>query len=267
MFPLLKTGRVIDKNGGKVFSAEREKGRIIKKFDKRGVSVHIFDKLPCFADSQITKRREKLDKTISFNGEILRILKQEDPKAKELLFDLAFRYEKQILEGLSEEQAFEKLIVDFTSLSDREREIVIHALNNPEIDPGNTFRDFLRNCPVSQAKEKARLVALLKARVLTDIPYDRQRAYEVEKRFESDLPSLRLETLNVLSKTYEPSVDRQNARRVFKHCLENDKRLLVCRFGRAFYTDALLIADSKGIKSEEVRKEVSSLTEEFLPSF
>ena len=259
MFPLLKTGRVIDKNGGKVFSAEREKGRVIRKFDKRDISVHVFDKLPCFADSHIAK----LNKIISFNGEILRILKQEDPKAKEILFDLAFHYEEQILEGLSEEQAFEKLIVDFTSLSDREREIVIDALNNPEIDPGNTFRDFLWNYPVSQANEKARLTALLKARILTDIPYDRQRAYEVEKRLESDLPSLRLETLNVLSKTYEPSVDYQNARRVFKHCMENDKRLLVCRFGRAFYTDALLIADSKGIKSKEVRKEISSLAEEF----
>ncbi len=263
MFPLLKTGRVIDKKGGKIYIAKREKGRIIKRFDKQGIKIHVYDKLPCFADSQITKRGGKYYKIISFNGEILNTLEQASPAAKELLFNLAINYEKQILAGISEEEALQKLFFFFASSSDREKKAVIAALKSPEIDPGNYFKDLLEVYPASQANEKARLISLLKARILTDIPYDRLRAYEVERKFESDLPSLRLETLNVLSNTYDPSVDRQNAQRVFKYCLENDKRLLVCRFGRAFYTDALLIADSKGIKSEEIRREISSLSNEF----
>ncbi|KPK74998.1 MAG: hypothetical protein AMJ89_05070, partial [candidate division Zixibacteria bacterium SM23_73] len=263
MFPLLKTGRVINKKGGRIYLAKREKGKTIKKFYKQGIKINIYDKLPCFAYSQITGSGEKLDKTISFNGEILESLEQSAPIAKELFINLAFNYEKQILAGLSEEEAFEKLFDFFSFLSDREKEVIIDALNSPEIDPGNTFRSFLEAYPVSQANEKARLIALLKARMLIDIPYDRQWAYEVEKKFESDLPSLRLETLNVLSNTYDYSVDLQNAKRVFKHCLENNKRLVVCRFGRAFYTDALLIADSKGIKTHEIRREILSLNKEF----
>ncbi len=263
MFPLLKTGQVIDKNGGKIFLAERQKGRVVRKFAQEGLRVDIFDKLPGFADSQITEKAGRPEKIISFNGEILEILRQENPKAKELLFDLAFHYEEEILEGVSEEQALEKLLIDFTSRAEGERKTVLEALHNPGLDPDHNFRDFLEKGPHSPAPEKARLKALLRARILTDIPYARRQAAEVEKRLESDLPALRLETLNILSQTYEPSVDSENAQRVFQHCLKNDKKLLVCRFGRAFYTDALLIAEAKGIKSEEVRSEISSLREEF----
>jgi hypothetical protein len=260
MFPLLKTAGVIEKKTGKIRLAERETGKVIKRFDKQGIKVNIYDKLPSFADSRIEKKGDRLEKLINFNGAILKVLDRIDPAAKELLFNLAFSYEKQLLSGRLEQQAFERLFSLYDSFSEKEKKAVLDVLESPEIDPGSTFRDFLISYPVSEACEKSRIEALLKAGMLIDIPYDRKRAYEVEKRFESDLPSLRLETLNVLSNTYEPSVDALNAERVFKHCLENNKRLLVCRFGRAFYTDALLIADSKGIKSDEIRKEISSLS-------
>ena len=67
MFPLLKTNRVIDKNGGKIFLAARQKGQVIRKFVKEGLRVDIFDKLPGFADSQITEKAGRPEKIISFN--------------------------------------------------------------------------------------------------------------------------------------------------------------------------------------------------------
>lgn len=259
MFPLLKTGRIIEKNGGKIYTAAKITGKIIEQFGKTDAEVQIYDKFPCFADSKITRRKRQPIETIIFSGEILQILEQESSTAKEILFELAFHFEKQILEGLSEPQAFEKLFCSFRSISEKDKKTVIDALDNPEIDPGNAFKNFLEEYPESTEKERIRLTSLLRAGTLVDIPYDRQRARRVEKKFKNDLPSLRLETLNVLSDTYEPSVDHENADRVFRHCLENGKRLLVCRFGRAFYTDALLVADSKGVRSKEIRKDVTSL--------
>ncbi|MFH1904756.1 MAG: hypothetical protein ABIK53_04430 [bacterium] len=263
MFPLLKTEKVIEKKGGNVYVARREKGKIVKKFDKGKICIQIYDKFPWFSDSEVSKKGKKVQKIINFNGEILKTLERINPRAKTLLFNLAFYFEKLILSGAGENEAFGKLSVFYSSLSDKEKEIVINALGNPEIDPGNSFKDFLEKYSASPDSEKKRLIALLKARTLIDIPYDRQMAYEVEKKFEGDLPSLRLQTLNAISSTYDPSVDIRNAERVFKWCLENNKRLLVCRFGRAFYTDALLIANSKGIRREEVLEEISYLEEKF----
>ncbi len=263
MFPLLKTGRIIEKSGGKIHLAKRDKGRIAHKFERHSIQVHVYDEYPCFAEAIASRTRSRTRDTINFNGEILSLLGEIDPTAKDLLFDLAFQFEGHLLSGGGEKEAYHRLAKQIVSSKGRQTDACLAALRHPEIDPGNTFGDFIESCLLGAEDEKQRLIALLKARLLTDIPYDRVRAYEAERRCEGDLPTLRLQTLDVLANTYDPAVDHENAERVFRHCLAHGKRLLVCRFGRAFYTDALLIADAKGVRRNEVSRELDNLARQY----
>jgi hypothetical protein len=263
MFPLLKTGRIINTKGGKIYLAKRKKGCVADRFDRQGLRVRVYDQYPCFADSQMRRVSGRARKTINVNGEMIDWLDKIDTAAKDAMFELAFEFERHLLSGGSEQEAFDRLSSQFKSLTDQQKDACLAALRNPDIDPGNTFGDFLDSCLFGSETERVRLIALLKARLLTDVPYDRARAYEVEKRCESDLPTLRRETLDVLANTYDPEVDHQNAERVFKHCLENGKRLLVCRFGRAFYTDALLIANALGVRRNDVARQLARLARQY----
>ncbi len=262
MLPLMKTSGIVEKRAGRIPLAKRETGRIVRRFEKKGVEVRVYSRMPVFADSRVIEGGGKARRALLLNEEILQILESSSRQARERLVDLAFDFETHVMRGATEEQAFDELSRAFTALPEEAKKAVLKALESPEIDPGNEFRDFLIYYPAAHANDRKRLTALLKSRQLVDIPYDRMRAFETEKMWEDDLASLRLQTLQVLSDTYDATVDRENARRVFRHCLENGKRLLVCRFGRAFYTDALLLADSKCIRSSGIRREISRLEKE-----
>ena len=265
MLPLRATRQVVDKPGGRIFLANRETGGIVRTERKGGITIRFYDKLPCLSDSCRQGRGTKARPCISVSQEILSLAEQISPSAARTLYRLALDHEKDMLSGTPLERALENTAARLHALPLERRTAALELLKSDQLDPGNVLHDYLAAFPSAVPAERARLAALVSAQALVDIPYDRQRAQEADQQFAHDLPALRAETLQILATTYDPAVDRENARRVFAHCLRSGRRLVVCRFGRAFYTDALLIANSRALRGRELRGHLPALEQAYRP--
>ena len=278
-FPLLKVEKIIEKKAGNIYLAKRERGKertskkkvsslleVLEKVKKehfsrknrelsllKSLKIKIFDKLPFISEVDLA------NKQISFDEEFFNILKSINPDSLLLFYTLSLYHAILCFSGKNQNEALLETSNLFDKFSDEDKKIVKNALKNSLIDPGNIFLKFLE----AEGKEKLRICSLLKVRALIDLSYDGEKIEEVSKRCGADLQLLRTQILQSMASTYEPKVDENNAKRVFEHCLESDKRLLVCRFGRAFYTDALLIADSRGIREKEIDGDIKSLEKGF----
>ncbi|MDY0169397.1 MAG: hypothetical protein RBS80_22830 [Thermoguttaceae bacterium] len=256
MLPLYATAKRIPRRGGEVTPAQREPGVVVEQWEAGQYRVLLYDRYPVLCDAS----NGGPPRTICFSKEILGVLSSGDETLRDRIIGLAIDFEERISAGTNEIFAYRRF---FGGFAGKAKEALLTGLKDQRLDPGGVFRQLAVACEQSDDEEIQRLIALLNALALVDIPYDRRLARDVERAYAHDLLAVRLRTCAALEATYDPGVDAANAGRVFRDCLATGRRLVVCRFGRAFYTDALLIANAKGVPSESVRTHIGRLERAF----
>ena len=99
--------------------------------------------------------------------------------------------------------------------------------------------------------EKKKLCAWLLARKKFGLPYDRERVKNIIES-EKDLENLRNNIYKAIEETYNENLDRICAEKISLNARKENRRIVCGRFSRAFYIDALLLANSKLIPSSKV---------------
>ena len=130
MFPLLKTGCIVRKKGGSIILAKRETGRLIRKFMHKGVSIHLYNALPCFAMGVASKAKIK---TVKINNDILTVLEKQSSIAKDTMLDLAVWFETALLSGKSEGDLYTGLASRIAKLTQAKARACMDALKSNDI--------------------------------------------------------------------------------------------------------------------------------------
>ncbi len=168
------------------------------------------------------------------------------------------------LSAVDERQAMRKALAAFGAMRKSERDEILASLAKDGIDFKGLLATAFRAAAGGQSPhELERLISILQVRRLVDIPYDTSKVDSTAVRFADDLAGLRAGMLSAIGQTYLPGVDADNAERVADWCGENGVRLLVARFGRAFYTDGLLIANGKTVAPADIKPHVEKLESSF----
>jgi len=97
--------------------------------------------------------------------------------------------------------------------------------------------------------EKEKLCALLLSRKTFGIPYDEKKVRKVIEIETEDLEALRNNIYEAIKETYNPALDKICSEKISQKAREEGKRIVCGRFSRAFYIDALLLANAKLIPS------------------
>ncbi|MFC1677437.1 hypothetical protein ACFL3G_10305 [Planctomycetota bacterium] len=302
VFPLLMHGSVIEKGDGRVILPHRADGEVCGKGTmgfsqaKGGIEVSLGEKtvknlLKTGGERLFSLKSREIKSALKKAAELGKIevelvsdatytcklltgrknLLQVNRKFFELLsgddsvlaaFVLAF-VAFSLATG-QERRAIRKLFVLFGQVSQGVRDELAKTLGKQGVDFKGLLLETLQQAQQTEVShELERLVSILQVRQLVDIPYDTQKVDTAGIQFEEDLAELRNGMLKVIGDSYVPAIDADNAQRVADHCIENDVRLMVCRFGRAFYTDGLLIADGKTVEPGDIEKSVKKLTTAF----
>ncbi len=106
--------------------------------------------------------------------------------------------------------------------------------------------------------EKEKAISRLMARLSFGLPYDYQKIRHILDT-DSSLEELRENVFNTLSGEFDYSSDRRRCFQVARETRLEGKRLVCGRFSRAFYIDALLLANSAYISSQLLQEECASL--------
>ncbi len=300
--PILKTENVVAKKDGSVYVAKRVEGRRtahllldldrngrlrldrashtkgklveaislgISELNKRGKTYRdIFRGRPSGIKLYILSEGEYIadvsdDGSVDFDPVSAEILGKGFPRSLPLIYTLVIDIVLSYLRSQSPQESLLAGLSHFEDLSKPEKELVLEALDGPDIDCGNIFHRFLSEGLGAPQAERERLAAWVQTRGMIDLPYDGNRVREEGTKFSGDLSGLRTAMLSVLSDTFDREVDSRNAERISDWCLENGRRFVVARFGRAFFTDGLLIANSRGIYSKDVTGVTRRLINEF----
>lgn len=132
------------------------------------------------------------------------------------------------------------------------------------------YIDFLSNEKEELIKKK-KISAFLLARKTFGIPYDRKRVKKIIET-EKDLEQLRYKIYEAINETYNDTFDEECAKRIAEKASKENRRIVCGRFSRAFYIDALLLANSRLIACEKFKENLNKLNEKikqlkFFPSY
>ena len=174
------------------------------------------------------------------------------------LYAMGLAYVFSQWEGMEDTEALEVALRLYEGFPEPVRRAVLEVVSSPELDVGGAFGRLLREAPGKPPEERGRLISLTLARAFIELPYDSEgarRAIEAS----GDLESLRTALYRVLQSTYDYELEEAHAERIARWCRKNDVRLVGGRFSRAFYIDAMLMASSRVLPSEGIRKHVDDL--------
>jgi hypothetical protein len=146
--------------------------------------------------------------------------------------------------GWSELVALRAVLELYSNLPADARSDVCSCLRQPEIDNADVFCRFLEEGLGQDSREIDRQIARLRAHARLELPYDRTDVAKAVRE-ETDIGALRNRVFQAINRSYVPEIDRSHAGRTADWCLENGLRLVGGRFSRAFYLDAMLMADSR----------------------
>ena len=187
---------------------------------------------------------------------------KEDRNGLPILYAVSLFTEFCRLSGLEETDSLVKTVEFYENLEEGQVLILKRILSGRSVDAGNIFLRFLEDSAGKSEKEKRRLASWLRSRTLIELPYDAEkvRAALLE---EKDLASLRRRVYNIIRETYHEPLDSANAERVADMLHEKGVRLVSGRFSRAFYIEALMLANSKVLKCKHIRPAIDSLEDTF----
>jgi len=119
--------------------------------------------------------------------------------------------------------------------------------------------------------KRKKLCALLLSRKNFGLPYNREKVKYVIETVK-DLENLRSQIYEAIRETYDEKQDRECCEKIALDRKESGRRIVCGRFSRAFYIDALLLANSKLLSSnvitlllEKIRRIISKSKISFLP--
>ena len=187
---------------------------------------------------------------------------KEDRNDLPILYAVSLFTEFCRLSGLEETDSLVKTVEFYENLEEGQVLILKRILSGRSVDAGNIFLRFLEDSAGKSEKEKRRLASWLRSRTLIELPYDAEkvRAALLE---EKDLASLRRRVYNIIRETYHEPLDSANAERVADMLHERGVRLVSGRFSRAFYIEALMLANSKVLECKHIRPAIDSLEDTF----
>jgi len=186
---------------------------------------------------------------------------RKDSEGLSLLYALGIFYEFSSLINSEEKENLLKILSFYEVLKDKERRAIEKVLSLPELDTGGVFLTFLKEGEGKDTLEKQRITTWLRARNLFPLPYNREAVRKVIDEEKEDLASLRKGIYEKIRDSYIEEIDTELANRISDRALEEGRRLVCGRFSRAFYIDALLMANAKMINLEYLEKEILGLEE------
>lgn len=202
------------------------------------------------------------EKVLQVDIDLINEIDQNIRKDLPTLYAIAIFTELCRLSGLSEIESLLKTLELYENLKESQVYIVRRILSSRSVDAGNIFLRFLEEATGKPEKEKRRLATWLQSRTLIELPYNSERVRAALKE-ERDLGSLRRRIYNAIRETYYEPLDFANAERIADLCHEKGVRLVSGRFSRAFYIEALMLANSKVIETRHIRGVVDNLERTF----
>ena len=205
---------------------------------------------------------ERDNKVIRVDVNIYGEIKEKDRNGLPVLYAVSLFNEFCRLSGLEETDSLMKTVEFYENLEESQVHRLKHILFGKNVDAGNVFLRFLEDSAGKLEKEKRRLASWLRSRTLIELPYNAEkvRAALLE---EKDLTSLRRRIYNVIRETYYEPLDSANAERVADILHEKGVRLASGRFSRAFYIEALMLANSKVLEYRYIRPVIDNLEKTF----
>jgi len=233
---------------------------VVKSFPE--ISLIFLENHQYLLDSSISKN-PKNSRTNSHKA-ILRFDIDIMEEAGEIRENLPFLYVLGIFcqfcyfKGEEEREALLKVLSFYEVLEKEEQNKILKVLSLPKLDAGGVFLSFLNEAAYKTLPQKEKMIAWLRTRDLFPLPYNREAVKKVIEQ-EKDLASLRVRIYQTIKDTYSEELDTMVANYVADRSLEEEKRLVCGRFSRAFYIDALLLANAKVLPSSYLKKEIVNL--------
>ena len=198
------------------------------------------------------------EKTLQIDIDTIDEVDPELRKGLPVLYEVALFVELCRLSGLDAGESLVEAVGLYENLEESKVHLLRMILSEPKIDNGKIFLRFLEDSAGKPESEKRRLASWLRSRTLIELPYNAEKVRAAIQE-ESDLASLRRRIYDAIRETYFEPLDTANAERVADLCHERGIRLVSGRFSRAFYIEALLLANSKVLETKHIRDEIERL--------
>lgn len=150
-----------------------------------------------------------------------------------------------ILKKTEDKDTLIDLIFAFKKFPFEKREKIKKILNKEYLrflEEGEKEKDFLKI---------KKLCSWLIARKRFGLPYDGEKVREIIER-EKNLEDLRNRIYEAIKESYDENLDRKCCEKLSIQARKEKRRIVCGRFSRAFYIDALLLANSKLLPSSKV---------------
>jgi len=159
------------------------------------------------------------------------------------------KFVKKLVETEAKD-ALLSLLQTYKDFSDFQKEEVEKLLDREK--NGRYYSYFLAEGEKKKDEiERKKLAAWLLARKRFGLPYSREKVkYIIDN--ETDLENLRNYIYKVIKDTYDENLDKICSEKISLQARREGKRIVCGRFSRAFYIDALLLANSKLLPSTEI---------------
>ena len=161
-----------------------------------------------------------------------------------------------------------KLLSEYEKFSIEKKEKVKSLLK--DVEKGKWYIEFLSYEKEDLLKKKKGASWLL-ARKIFGISYDRERVKKIIET-EKDLEQLRNRIYEVINETYDDHQDIECSKKISLRASKEKRRIVCGRFSRAFYIDALLLANSKLVSPKiifpflnKIKNKINSL--KFMPDY
>ena len=198
------------------------------------------------------------EKLFQIDTDIIDEVDSELHRGLPILYEIALFVELCQLSGLEVGESLVKAVDLYENLKESEVYLLRRILSEPKIDNGNVFLRFLEDSANKPKEEKHRLAAWLRSRTFIELPYNAEKVRAAIQE-ERDLASLRRRIYNTIRETYFEPLDTANAERIADLCHEEGVRLVTGRFSRAFYLEALMLANSRVLETRYIRDEIEKL--------
>ncbi len=177
------------------------------------------------------------------------------------------KFVKRLKETESKEELL-KLLETYEDFSISKKEKIKNLLLKEK--NGDWYIEFLSYEKEDLLKKK-KISAWLLARKTFGISYDRKRVKKIIET-EKDLEQLRNRIYEVINETYDDNQDKECAYKISLRASNENRRIVCGRFSRAFYIDALLLANSQLIETKNFHDSFNKILNKveklkFMPSY
>ena len=158
------------------------------------------------------------------------------------------------------------LLTDYQKFTSNQKKQIDRLLQGKE--GGKYYLSFLNQGATEKDRiARKKLCALLLARKTFGLPYDEEKVRKAIAGEQEDIETLRNTIYEIIRQTYDKNLDSACVEKISRKARDEKRRIVCGRFSRAFYIDALLLANAKLISSEkispfvsEIRKSLNNIT-------